>query len=127
MRLLADTHVFLWWLRNDPALGVNTRELLGSADNEIYLSAVSVWEIGMKKALGKLKAPDRLDQIAADRGFIGLPITLTHADAAGKLEYHHADPFDRMLVAQARLEGLALVTADERIARYGVSILQARA
>lgn len=126
MRVLADTHVFLWWLRNDAALGARIRTVLGAAETEVYLSAASVWEIGIKKALGKLKAPDRVDQIAADRGFVGLSITPAHADAAAKLARHHSDPFDRMLVAQARLEGLTLATADRKILRYDVDTLAAR-
>jgi PIN domain nuclease of toxin-antitoxin system len=126
MRVLLDTHVFLWWLRNDAALGAKMRTVIAAPDNEIFLSAVSIWEIGIKKALGKLKAPDRLDQIAEARGFIGLPIALAHAEAAGKLKRHHNDPFDRMLVAQTRIENLLLASSDPKLTLYDTSILAAR-
>jgi PIN domain nuclease of toxin-antitoxin system len=126
MRVLLDTHVFLWWLRDDAALGTKIRAVIAAPDNEIFLSAASIWEIGIKKALGKLKAPDRLDQIAEARGFIGLPITLAHADAAGALEQHHNDPFDRMLIAQARMEDLLLASNDSKLALYDVVTLPAR-
>ncbi len=126
MRVLLDTHVFLWWLRDDAALGTKIRAVIAAPDNEIFLSAASIWEIGIKKALGKLKAPDRLDQIAEARGFIGLPITLAHAGAAGALEQHHNDPFDRMLIAQARMEDLLLASNDSKLALYDIVTLPAR-
>jgi PIN domain nuclease of toxin-antitoxin system len=126
MRVLLDTHVFLWWLRNDTALGTRIRTIIAAMDNEIFLSAVSIWEIGIKKALGKLKAPSRLNQIVEARGFIGLPITLAHAHTAGGLARHHADPFDRMLVAQAQTENLLLASDDSKIVLYDVSTLTVR-
>jgi PIN domain nuclease of toxin-antitoxin system len=126
MRVLLDTHIFLWWLRNDAALGAKIRSIIAAPDNEIFLSAASIWEIGIKKALGKLEAPGRLDQIAEARGFIGLSVTLAHANAAGKLERHHNDPFDRMLIAQARMEDLLMASSDSKFALYDIPTLAVR-
>lgn len=125
-RLLLDTHAFLWWLADDPALGVVARSAIGDGRNEVYISAASVWEIGITRALGKLDAPEELDKIVEDENFIRLPITLYHAEAAGRLPAHHSDPFDRMLVAQAQAEGLSVVTAGARIPVYGVQTLDAK-
>src|SRR5512143_1869076 len=118
-RLLMDTHAFLWWLSDDAALGANARAEIADGRNEIYVSAASVWEISIKQALGKLEAPDDLEKVVEDENFIRLPISLFHAEAAGKLPPLHNDPFDRMLVAQAQAEGLVIVTADEHIPKYG--------
>jgi PIN domain nuclease of toxin-antitoxin system len=89
----------------------------------VFVSPVSPWEIEIKRARGKLKAPEQLADEIDRAGFARLPITVEHAIAAGRLPPHHADPFDRMLVAQAQLEGLTIVTSDPRIARYQVAIL----
>ncbi|MDQ6773176.1 MAG: type II toxin-antitoxin system VapC family toxin [Candidatus Dormibacteraeota bacterium] len=123
MRLLLDTHVLLWWLADDPSLDVEARRAIASGDAEVSVSAASAWEIAIKKALGKLQAPDDLAAQLEHHRFLGLPITIAHALAAGRLPPHHADPFDRMLVAQAIAEGLTIVTRDARIAAYGVTVL----
>jgi PIN domain nuclease of toxin-antitoxin system len=124
MRLLLDTHVLLWWLADDPALSIQARHLIAN-EPEVLVSAASAWEIAIKRALGKLEAPEDLLE-ALDAGGIGrLPIELEHAVIAGALPHHHDDPFDRMLVAQARHEGLTLVTSDVRIASYAVAVLPA--
>lgn len=125
-RVLLDTHAFLWWLADDPSLGSSARAVVGDGRNEIYVSAASVWEISIKQSLGKLDAPDDLEKIVEDENFIRLPISLFHAEAAGKLPRLHQDPFDRMLVAQAQAEGLILMTADEHIPKYGVRTINAR-
>ncbi|MEW6501301.1 MAG: type II toxin-antitoxin system VapC family toxin [Thermodesulfobacteriota bacterium] len=125
-RLLLDTHALLWWLADDPALGPTARALIADGENEIYVSAASTWEIGMKKALGKLEAPDHLTELLVEERLLPLPITLAHGEAAGGLPDHHRDPFDRMLVAQAQAEGLIILTADTSIARYGVSTIPAQ-
>lgn len=122
MNLLLDTHVLLWWLADDPALPPPIRQAI-STEELVVVSAAVAWEIAIKRALGKLKAPDDLTEAVADAGFAPLPITLAHAHAAGGLPRHHDDPFDRMLVAQARYEDLVLVTADRRLAAYEVTTL----
>jgi PIN domain nuclease of toxin-antitoxin system len=126
VRLLLDTHVLLWWLADDPALGERAARAI-EREPEVFVSAASVWEIAIKKAIGRLDAPDDLVETVGASGFLPLPIGLAHADRAGSLPPHHADPFDRMLVAQAQLEGLTLVTADARLPAYDVRLLRAGA
>jgi len=124
VRLLLDTHVVLWWLADDDRLSPTARDAVNVAQ-EVRLSAASVWEIAIKRALGRLEVPEDYLE-AVDASDIGLlSITGQHAEAAGALPRHHVDPFDRMLVAQARTEDLTLVTADRRIADYGVPVLRA--
>ena len=124
-RLLLDTHAFLWWLADDPQLGTNARQLIEEGSNIVYISAVSAWEISIKKSLGKLEAPDDLGQILGQEGFEELPITFFHGERAGELPPIHRDPFDRMLVAQAQAEGLDIVTRDENIPKYGIKTIAA--
>jgi PIN domain nuclease of toxin-antitoxin system len=125
VRLLLDTHVVLWWLAGDPQMSEDARVTVSAPDTDVMASAVSVWEIAVKRALGKLEAPPAVFAQLAEEGFRELPITWPHAILAGDLPPHHRDPFDRMLVAQAELEGLTVVTRDERIGRYGVPTLAA--
>ena len=124
MRLLLDTHALLWWLA-DEGLSESARGLIADPDNQVAVSAASAWEISIKKALGKLAAPDDLEQQVAENGFDPLPITIAHGIAAGALPRHHEDPFDRMLIAQARAEGLTIVTRDSRFKAYDVALLPA--
>ena len=125
MNLLLDTHTLVWVLENNPTLTAAAREAIIDGDNTIYVSAVSVWEISIKKALGKLDAPDTLlDEIERHR-FTPLEITLEHSDRAGKLPPIHLDPFDRMLIAQAQAEQLTLVTRDADMQKYQVHCLVA--
>ena len=124
-RLLLDTHVFLWWLSDDPALGERVRKEISDPLNQVWVSAVTIWEIAIKKTLGKLEAPDGLDLIVEEENFIGLPIFLYHCERAGELPYYHHDPFDRMLIAQAQAEGLTIVTGDRKFKKYGIKILWA--
>ena len=127
-RLLLDTHVLLWWLAGERRLGSEALRLLRSGRNAVFVSAASAWEIAIKKAQGKLKAPrEDLDTVLAEEGFVPLPITVLHGELAGGLPAIHRDPFDRMLVAQARAEGLEIVTADPTIPRYGVPTVDAAA
>jgi len=121
MRLLLDTHVLLWALLDDPRLSADQRAAIGGG--ELYISAASVWEIGIKRAIGKLDVPEELFDIAVDAGCRPLPISWTHAEAAAALPLHHADPFDRMLVAQARCEGLRLASSDAKLAAYDVELV----
>lgn len=121
MRVLLDTHVLLWAVLNDPRL--TEAQARAISEGELYLSAASVWEIGIKRAIGKLDVPEDLFDIAVDAGCRPLPISWTHADAAAALPLHHTDPFDRMLIAQARCEGLRLASSDTRLAAYDVDLV----
>jgi PIN domain nuclease of toxin-antitoxin system len=125
MRLLLDTHVLLWALGDPGELDDEARSAIVDPDNEVLVSAGSTWEIAIKSALGKLRAPDDLSEQIAASHFAELGITIEHTLTAGALPRHHADPFDRLLVAQAQLEGLALLTRDKRLELYGVSTLAA--
>jgi PIN domain nuclease of toxin-antitoxin system len=121
---LLDTHVLLWVLSDDPRLQGQARAAITDGRNRVLVSAASAWEITIKKALGKLRSPDDLpDQLTRQR-FVPLEITVAHALAVGDLPDHHADPFDRMLVAQARTDRLTLITHDPQILRYDVEALQ---
>ena len=125
MRLLLDTHVVLWSLTEPLKLRGETREALEDAQNDVFVSAVSGWEIAVKRALGKLEAPDDLEAGIRQQGFLPLHLTFLHAERAGALPPHHGDPFDRMLVAQAQVEGLVVVTRDARIPIYGIRTMAA--
>ena len=118
MRLLVDTHIFLWWCADDRRLGSAECEAIRNPANEVYLSAASVWEIVLKQALGRLRVPEPASAAALRLGFQPLPITFEHAEAAASLPSLHRDPFDRLLVAQARVESLTLITHDPSIRSY---------
>jgi PIN domain nuclease of toxin-antitoxin system len=119
--LLLDTHTLIWVLSEDPRLTSEARASISDPEAFVAVSAVSAWEIEIKRALGKLDAPHDLVQQVADARFVPLSITLEHATAAGALPPHHRDPFDRMLIAQAQLEGLTIVTRDPRFEPYAVA------
>jgi PIN domain nuclease of toxin-antitoxin system len=121
--LLLDTHALLWWLDDDPALGDAARAAVADPGRQVYVSAATVWEVGIKARLGKLRAPAGLLEVLAEEGFVGLPMALEHAEAAARLPMHHRDPFDRMLVAQAHALSLVLVTHDRRLEAYGGQFL----
>jgi PIN domain nuclease of toxin-antitoxin system len=121
-KLLLDTHVFLWWRMNDARLPQAARAAIEYAD-AVFVSAASVWEVAIKKARGRLDLPGPMSEGVADSGFEALPITFLHAETAASLPPHHGDPFDRMLVAQAQVEDLVLVTADARLRSYEVTLL----
>lgn len=123
MRLLLDTHVLLWWLDRYQAIPVKTQKILEDGHHTVFVSAVTAWEITIKQALGKLHAPDTLEEALAVNHFLPLPISFQHAVVAGRLPRYHDDPFDRMLIAQAQTENLTCVTHDERFRKYDVSIL----
>lgn len=125
LNLLLDTHALLWWLGDIPVLSREAQEAIADPLAKVCVSAASVWEIAIKKSLGKLRAPENLEQALSATGFHELPVSIAHAVEAGALPLHHSDPFDRMLVAQVKVEHLTLVTRDEKIARYGVPILRA--
>lgn len=119
MRLLLDTHAFIWW--DEGALNPRGRALVVEAET-VYVSAVSAWEIALKGAIGKMRATAPLAAAIADYGFAQLPISVRHADAVAALPLFHADPFDRMLVAQAQIEGLTILTGDGKFEPYRVLV-----
>jgi PIN domain nuclease of toxin-antitoxin system len=121
--LLLDTHVVLWWLSDALELPDEIKDRLDH-EPDVRVSAVTIWEIAVKQALGKITAPQDLPELVRNSGFRELPIGFTHAIAAGRLPLIHKDPFDRMLVAQARCENLTLVTKDPLCQQYDVTILQ---
>ncbi|MGH9125204.1 MAG: type II toxin-antitoxin system VapC family toxin [Acidimicrobiales bacterium] len=123
MNLLLDTHVLLWWLAGDPHLPNPAHDAIASADNTVMISSASAWEIAIKKATGRLDTPDDLLEALDANEFATLPITIVHALAAGALPAHHSDPFDRMLIAQSRVEQLVLVSIDTRFRLYDVDLL----
>lgn len=123
MRLLLDTHTFLWWLSDWREIDETTRDAIADPGNEVFVSGVSGWEIAAGKAMGRLVAPDNLSAMVEERHFEHLPLTFEHAERAVALPMHHRDPFDRMLIAQAQTEGLVLVTGDERLRLYDVQTM----
>ena len=122
LNLLLDTHILLWWLAQDARLTKRAQAAITDAD-KVYVSAASAWEIAIKITLGKLRAPDDLKIQMDASGFLELPISIAHAAAAGKLPPHHTDPFDRLLIAQAELESLTLLTSDRALKAYGDKVL----
>ncbi|MBM3820847.1 MAG: type II toxin-antitoxin system VapC family toxin [Acidimicrobiia bacterium] len=124
MRLLLDTHALLWWLAGDRRLPPKARRAIEDRSNTKFVSAASAWEIATKTRVGRLpggeKVADEVPEWLFDQGFVGLDITVRHAQHAGGLPGEHRDPFDRMLIAQALIEGLTLVSNDEIFDAYGV-------
>jgi len=123
-RLLLDTHVFLWWRGEPDRLTSETRSQIAAADI-VFVSAASAWEAAIKVSLGHLEIPDTIEAGVIASGFERLLISFAHAERAASLPYHHRDPFDRMLVAQAQAEDLTLVTHDRLLESYEVGILWA--
>lgn len=126
MPLLLDTHIFLWWLVDHPRLSAAAREVVGASSTRVFVSAATLWEAEIKTALGRLDldiaAVDLAAEVAAN-GFTELAITGRYTRTAALLPRHHHDPFDRMLLAQAQIDGLRLVTADRILQRYDVPLL----
>ncbi len=122
MRLLLDTHVLLWWLFDDPKLSKRARTAIADPTSDVLVSAATAWEIATKHRIGKLPdagdVPARLPHYLRKAGFMSLPISVEHALFAGSLRGSHRDPFDRMLIAQAELEELRLVSADKVLRGY---------
>jgi PIN domain nuclease of toxin-antitoxin system len=125
MNILLDTHVLIWALENNPELSDGARNSITRARNMVFVSSISIWEIAIKKNLDKLETPDNLQEEIELHRFTPLQINYAHAELAGKLPDIHRDPFDRMLIAQAIIEKLTLVSRDKLIARYDVDILAA--
>jgi len=126
VKLLLDSHAFLWWLAEDPKLKAKARQAVADPTSIVHVSAATVWELSIKAALGKLDldGADLVEEIA-ENGFVELPMTARHSLATATLPRHHDDPFDRMLIAQARIEGLTVVTRDPAFRDYGVGLLPA--
>jgi PIN domain nuclease of toxin-antitoxin system len=129
LRALLDTHVFLWWLVDDPQLPQNVRDIISDGSNDMYFSAAGCWEIAVKARLGRMTLPDKPDVFIADQlalnGIQSLPIQSSHALHVFNLPALHRDPFDRILVAQAQLENMPIITADPLIALYQVQLVWA--
>jgi len=122
VRLLLDTHILLWWLSDDRKLAKNARDIIANSSNDVLVSSASVWEIAIKAALGRIEIElDDLEDAIMRNGFRPLPIGFRHAVTVGRLPAVHRDPFDRMLVAQASVEELRLVSHDRVFERYGLS------
>jgi PIN domain nuclease of toxin-antitoxin system len=122
VKYLLDTHIWLWWLSDPDALADETVSAIGAPENLVVVSAASVWEVAIKRARGRLQFDGDPVEAVADGGFEPLPITLDHAAAAGSLPAHHRDPFDRMLVAQAQIEDLTVITRDPSFDVYDVRL-----
>jgi PIN domain nuclease of toxin-antitoxin system len=123
MKLLLDTHVLLWWLDDNRALAEGTKKRIADGSNQVMVSAASIWEIIIKRSLNKLVIPGDFCKLLDP--FQALDVTREHAFAVGDLPAHHKDPFDRILIAQCRVEGLVLVTSDKNIKRYDIPVLDA--
>ena len=126
MKILLDTHLLLWWLEGGSQLPQTARRLVADPENTVFVSAVSLWEIWLKQGLGKLLLPDNFEEALAAELFENLPLTGEQAREVTRLPWLHRDPFDRMLVAQARVSRLRLLTADETVASYGDPVLLAK-
>jgi PIN domain nuclease of toxin-antitoxin system len=123
VNLLLDTHVLIWW-DEGRRLAAEARRAIADADS-VYVSAASAWEVAIKTGLGRLRPIRTVEQAVDESGFLELPVTFRHAERVGKLPPHHRDPFDRLLIAQADVEELTLVTRDAVFARYGVGVIGA--
>lgn len=125
MRLLLDTHVLLWWCDDPNLISAPARNRISDPENIVFISAVSCWEIAIKRGLGKLQAPADLETVIAQCGFVELKISMSHALRTETLPQHHRDPFDRMLIAQADCESATLVSHDRIFEQYGIPLIHA--
>jgi PIN domain nuclease of toxin-antitoxin system len=127
MRYLLDTHTFLWWNMDDPHLSSLAQELILDGNNEIFLSAASAWEIAIKTARGRLTLPEDparyISNCLIRHGFQALPVQIQHAVRVYKLPMHHADPFDRLLIAQSQIESMPLISGDADIRKYELEVI----
>ena len=123
MKLLLDAHAALWWLADDPRLGDDAKRQMADEDNPLLLSAAVVWEVAIKRSLGKLDAPPDFAVTLLRAGAEPLAVTWEHGEAVSDLPWHHRDPFDRMLIAQATIEEAAVVSRDEALRPYGVPLV----
>ena len=124
MIVLLDTQVFIWWRGNDSKLGASARKVIVDAQT-VFVSVVSAWEAAIKIGLGRMRLADKFEMGIEQSGFEKLSVTFDHAERVAKLPHHHRDPFDRMLVAQAQIEGLRLVSSDRRLGSYDIELIWA--
>ena len=124
MQYLLDTHALIWWLENNPRLDSNAMTEIASPNNIVFVSAASTWEIAIKKAIGKLDSPEDLIEQIAKNKFRSLPINVEETLIVETLPPHHQDPFDRILIAQAKLFGLTIITRDRKFNFYDVNLLK---
>ena len=126
MKVLLDTHAFLWWITDDPRLSERARDIIGDGGNDVFFSVASAWEIAIKAGIGRLHLPNPADEFVTGEvvrnGFSVLPIHLVHALRVHALPPHHRDPFDRLLVAQSGIDELPLISRDPVFARYDIDI-----
>lgn len=125
MRYLIDTNIFIWWMEKNKRLSKNLFNLLNNPQNQIFLSVASVWEIVIKKAKKKLKTPKDVEGGIKASGFVAINIEMLHVLGIEKLPIHHNDPFDRVIISQAKTENLTLITTDKKIWKYDLSLLKA--
>jgi PIN domain nuclease of toxin-antitoxin system len=125
VRILLDTHVAFWWFNDVDRVEHDARVAIQDSSNDVWMSAASVWEVGIKRAVGRLEIPTPLDEAARETGVMELAVTWAHARTAAELPLLHGDPFDRMLVAQAQLEELVLLTRDPLVRQYDVATMPA--
>jgi PIN domain nuclease of toxin-antitoxin system len=127
MKVLLDTHTFLWWITDDRRLSLRAREVISNEENELFISAATGWEIAIKVRIGRLELPDDPQRFVPEQlrinAFKPLPIGMDHALHVSILPDHHRDPFDRMLIAQAQVEGMPIVSADPNIEKYQVEVI----
>lgn len=127
MRALLDTHTFLWWITDSPQLSSRAREIISDGNNSFYFSVASSWEIAIKAGLGRLTVPGDLESFLTEQlsrnALEVMPVHLSHALRVHSLPFHHRDPFDRLLVAQAMVERLSLLSADSQLSRYPVEVI----
>ena len=124
MQLLLDTHTLIWWLANNPTLSNKAKDAIADPDNIIFVSAASAWEIAIKKSIGKLQTPNDLAMQIEAKGFVPLSIDLHHALTVESLPWHHQDPFDRILIAQAIYEHLTIITRDRKFNVYEIDLIK---
>ncbi len=129
MKVLLDTHIFLWWISDNPRLGKETRKIVSNIDNQLFLSAASGWEIAIKAGLGKLEVADDICSFMFEQmrlnAITELPVLMNHTLHVATLPYLHRDPFDRLLIAQAQLERIPILTGDKQFRAYSVEIIEA--
>ena len=123
MRLLLDTHILLWWLSQSKKLSVQSKKLTENSRNTIFVSAISIWEISLKQSQRKLRIPSSYIKTIKNEGLLALPITFDHALKVKNLPFHHKDPFDRLLIAQAMEEKLILISDDKYIKKYKIKMI----
>jgi PIN domain nuclease of toxin-antitoxin system len=126
VKLLLDTHLLLWWLAGDPELPRSAKVLIADPGNTVFVSAVTMWEIYLKQSLGKLRLPPDFDSRLSAEPFEMLALRCEHTSRVRAMPWHHRDPFDRMLVAQAQAEGMTLLTSDKALRRYGACVVAAQ-